>query len=79
MDVPASRIEVQCVTCDGDGIVIVLRAAVIGGQLGSMPKPEVCPTCSESAPGERSGWVNLATGPGARLRRVDRVRLPGDW
>jgi hypothetical protein len=79
VDTPASQVSVQCVTCDGDGWRYVARAASIdGGRIISVGKQEACPTCRHSAPGVPSGRVNLATGPGARLRRVDRVVLPTD-
>jgi hypothetical protein len=78
VDAPAADMVVHCRGCDGDGWRYVPRAAMIGSQMAAVAKPEPCTECAVGEDQRPTGRVNLGTGPGAQLRRVDRVTLPGD-
>lgn len=80
-DTPSESVTIECSACDGDGWRYVSRAAMIGGRMQAVAKPEPCKVCQPADGGHPTGRVNLATGPGAKLRACDRVPVPGvdDW
>lgn len=77
-DTPADAIVVHCRGCDGDGWRYVPRAALIGGRMAAVGKAEPCTECSVGEDQRPTGRVSLGVGPGAQLRRVDRVAMPWD-
>ena len=72
---------VVCRRCDGDGWYYRQTAAMIGGRLTTVAKPEPCPECASGEDRVPTGRVNSATGPGAKLKRWEKVPVPGvdDW
>lgn len=72
-DTPAAAMARVCSTCGGTGTVALPLIPAVEGALEGYERCVPCPECRS-----RSGRTSLAAGPGARLRRVDRVVLPGD-
>jgi hypothetical protein len=80
VDTPAVAVSAVCRRCDGDGWFYRRRAALFQGRMVESVKPEPCDECAPAGEAP-TGRVNLATGPGARVRPWERVRVPGvdDW
>lgn len=81
VDAPAEAVTSLCQACDGDGWVFASRMALVGGQVHAVAVREPCKVCRPDEQGAPSGRVNLGTGPGAKLKPWERVRIPGvdDW
>ncbi|MEU8136563.1 hypothetical protein [Streptodolium elevatio] len=80
VDVPASRVRQQCTTCGGVGAVFrpFTPSPAVETSLTVDTQADPCPDCEQHPGAASEGHVSLAAGPGAKLRRVDRVKLPGD-
>lgn len=77
-DTPASAFTTHCRECQGDGWRFVPRVAVVDGRSVTVMKAEPCDECRPADGSAPTGRIDLGAGPGAKLRRWERVPLPGD-
>lgn len=79
-DVPAASLHALCTTCHGTGVVLrpIKPSPVVDVPFPYETQADPCPDCEQHEGAPSEGHVNVGTGPGAKLRRVDRVKLPGD-